>query len=255
MPVDNAQAVVALVHGFAEHSGRYEHVISALNEANVSVAAIDLRGHGQSEGRRGHVDRFQDYLDDVDQLVDFAHETHPDLPLFIVGHSMGGLVVGSYVASDPEGLAGFVLSSPAIGFSVKIPGWKKGLAHGLSKMIPTLSLPTGLDSRHLSHDPAMVAAYEKDELVYGVASTRWYTEMVDAQARLMENADKMDRPFLLIAAGDDRLSDLKVAKNFFDRFGGDDKTKTIYEGFFHEIFNEVERDQPISELVRWITRR
>jgi alpha-beta hydrolase superfamily lysophospholipase len=79
--------------------------------------------------------------------------------------------------------------------------------------------------------------------------------MVDAQARLMENADKMDRPFLLIAAGDDRLSDLKVAKNFFDRFGGDDKTKTIYEGFFHEIFNEVERDQPISELVRWITRR
>jgi len=255
VPVDNAKAAVALVHGFAEHSGRYEHVISALNEAAVSVAAIDLRGHGNSEGRRGHVNRFQDYLDDVDALVEFAHTKHPDLPLFILGHSMGGLVVASYMASDPEGLAGFALSSPAIGFSVKVPGWKRGLARGMSKMMPTLSLPTGLDSRHLSHDPAIVAAYEKDAMVFSVASSRWYTEVTDAQARLMERANDMDRPFLLMAAGDDRLCDVKAAMAFYDSFGGADKTQTIYEGFFHEIFNEVDRDEPISELCSWITRQ
>ncbi len=255
VPVENAKAVVALVHGFAEHSGRYEHVTSALNEADIAVTAIDLRGHGNSEGRRGHINRFQDYLDDLGALVDFAQNEHPDLPLFIVGHSMGGLVVASYVASDPEGVSGFALSSPAIGFSVKVPGWKKGLARGMSKIVPTLSLPTGLDSRHLSHDPGVVAAYEKDAMIFSVASSRWYTEVTDAQGHLMDRASDMDRPFLLMAAGDDRLCDVKTASAFYDRFGGADKTQTIYEGFFHEIFNEVDGDEPISELVSWITRQ
>jgi len=255
VPVEDAKAAVALVHGFAEHSGRYEHVIQALNDAGVAVVAIDLRGHGNSEGRRGHINRFQDYLDDVNALVDFAHAEHPELPLFLVGHSMGGLIVASYVANDPEGLAGFALSSPLMGLSVKVPGWKRGMAHGLSKLVPTLSLPTGLDSRHLTHDAAIVAAYEKDAMIFSVASSRWYTEITEAQPRILERADQMDRPFLLMAAGDDRICDVNAARDFFQRFGGADKSETIYEGFYHEIFNEIDRDEPITELVAWITRQ
>jgi lysophospholipase len=247
--------LVVLIHGFAEHSGRYAHVIEALNQAGLSVLAIDLRGHGNSEGKRGHIERFKDYIDDVETAIQLAAQVQPDASVYLLGHSMGGLVVGQYVLHHPEGIAGCVMSSPALSFSVKIPAWKSALGKGMSRIFPTLGLATGLDTQDLTHDTAMVAAYEKDPLVFKKATSRWFTEMLEAQQEIFAEAPNMSTPLLMQVAGDDRLVSAETSREFHDRYGGEDRTFHYYEHAFHEIYNEVDRDHPIHDLTHWFDTR
>ena len=254
-PVENAQGNILIVHGFAEHSQRYGHVVQHLNGSGFSVASIDLRGHGHSEGSRGYIERFSDYLEDVETGCKIVAEHLGDAPLYLLGHSMGGLIVATYAAQNPEGLAGIALSSPAMGFAVKIPAWKRILGEAMSKLLPHFSIPADVDAGHLSHDIEVVSAYEKDPMVFGTARARWYTEMVEAQQLIMESCGHMALPMLLQTGDDDRIVDSGVGRSFYEEYKGDDKTLHVYQGFFHEIFNEVERDRPLSDLQTWLQNR
>ena len=258
-PAASSRGVVALIHGFGEHSGRYEHVFSALGEWGLSCLAIDLRGFGRSGGRRGHVARFEDYLDDTGVAVALARERCPGEPLFLLGHSMGGLVCArfSQVRGGDEGLAGLVLTSPAFAFAVQIPLWKSLLGRVASRVVPWLSLPTEIRPEELSHDPTVHAEASSDPLMTQRASARWFTESLAAQARAMGGEEPLPCPLLLLAAGSDSICDPAASRQFLAQAEAQPHGAEghFYGTLFHEILNEVGREQVLEHLQGWIEGR
>ena len=252
-PVQEAKALVVLVHGFAEHSGRYLHVLQALNTAGYAVCAIDLRGHGRSAGRRAFVERFSDYLDDVDVAVALGRERCSCLPLFMVGHSMGGLIVADWIADRGEAASGFVLSSPGMGVAMPVPGWKDALGRVMSRLIPQLSIPTGLDPNLVSRDPAVVEAYVGDRLTLTQATARWYVEFLGAQERTLASAPGVRTPALVLQAGDDGIVNPVASQRYANALGGTDVTFSTFDGLYHELFNEPEQRDVLGVVVDWLS--
>jgi alpha-beta hydrolase superfamily lysophospholipase len=250
--VPEPKGLVAMVHGFAEHSGRYGHVADFLCEQGWSVAAFDCRGHGQSGGRRAHVDHFQDYLDDTRSFLDEIKKAgYQELPIML-GHSQGGLIAARYVQMIPDGVAGLVLSSPYLALAMKVPAVKAVAGKVVSKIFPTLAMKTGLDSSVLSHDQEVVEKYAADPLVSNIATARWFTEITEAQATAVQQAGGIKCPMLMLLAGDDRLVSAQVSKNLFAGAASADKTLHEYDGYFHEVLNEVGRDKVLADLRTWL---
>lgn len=253
LPEGQPAGTVALVHGFAEHSGRYGHLADLLCSMNFSFATFDLRGHGQSDGKRAHVDRFEDYLLDIDSFLEQLPEHLPQ-PVWLLGHSLGGLIATRYVQSRNNRVAGLILSSPFLGFAIKVPGYKAIAGRLLSGVIPALTMKTGLDPAVLSHDEEVVRKYRDDPLVNRVASARWFTETTEAQRKALEDAPSLSMPLLVLQAGDDKLSSVEVTRLLFERAGSEDKDIEIYPGMYHEVFNETERQKPMSRLAEWLEK-
>ena len=253
-PAADAKGLVVLVHGFGEHSGRYLHVAAALNDGGYSCFAMDLRGHGRSAGARAFVTYFTDYLDDVDAAVGLARERCPELPLILIGHSMGGLIVANWIADRGDSAAGFVLSSPGMGVALAVPVWKDALGRVMSRLIPGLAIPTGLDPRLVSRDPAVVEAYVGDRLVLTQATARWYVEFLAAQQRALETAPRVTTPALVMQAGNDGLVNPEASERYATALGGEDVTFTRYEGLYHELFNEPEKGEVLSAVVAWLDK-
>jgi acylglycerol lipase len=254
-PAAEAKGLVVLIHGFGEHSGRYLHVAAALNQGGYSCFAIDLRGHGRSAGTRAFVARFTDYLDDVDAAVGLARERCPELPLILIGHSMGGLVVANWIEDRGDSAIGFVLSSPGMGVALAVPAWKDALGRVMSYLIPSLAIPTGLDPRLVSRDPSVVEAYIGDRLVLTRATARWYVEFLAAQKHALETAPGVTTPALVVQAGDDGLVDGAASERYASALGGSDVTFTRYDGLYHELFNEPEQAEVLSAVVAWMDTR
>jgi len=254
-PVDDARAVAVVVHGLAEHSGRYEHVFAALGEGCVSALGVDLRGHGRSGGARVYVDRFEDYVEDVERAIALARERAPGLPLFVIGHSMGGLVAIHHALAHGAGVAGYVFSSPGLRAAVRVPAWKDALGKVMSKVWPGLAIPTGIGPELVSSDPAVVAAYANDPLVTKTATARWYASFVAAQASAMARAGELLRPSLVLLGEADKLVDPRGGQDFFAVLGATDKTLKTYPGLYHEVFNEPEQQRVLADVVAWIGAR
>ncbi len=245
-------AVFAIVHGQGEHSGRYQNFADYFVPRGYAVYAIDLRGHGRSDGRRGHVDRFEDYFTDVSTLLGFTRNDAPDRPVFLLGHSMGGLIVLAYALRHPEGLAGVISSGAALRLAMAVPGWKLALGNLASGLVPTLAQPNGLSPSWLSHDPAVVEAYQADPLVHDRITARWSTEFFAAQTATLQNAPRLSLPCLILHGGDDRICDPGGSREFFERAGISNKRHVEYEGLYHEIFNEPEQEQVFADVEAWV---
>jgi len=253
--VSPPRAVVVVVHGIAEHGGRYDHVASALTAAGFGCLRVDLRGHGRSAGRRVYVERFDEYVGDTLAGVRFVRDRQPGVPIFALGHSMGGLVAILLALDHPDTLAGLALSSPGLRAKVHIPAWKDALGRIMSRLVPTLAIPTGIPPTSVSRDPAVVKAYQADPLVTTKATARWYTEYLAAQARAMGDAPRLRTPTLMLVAGSDVLVDPEASQAFFDGLGAQDKTFQPYPDLYHEVFNEPERDAVIADLLAWLRER
>ncbi|MCA9518146.1 MAG: lysophospholipase [Myxococcales bacterium] len=252
-PVDDAVAVAVIVHGLAEHSGRYQHVMAALADARVASLALDLRGHGRSDGTRVFVERFGDYADDANRALQKARELAPGLPVFLIGHSMGGLTAVITALDHGDGLTGLVLSSPGLKNAIKVPAWKDALGKLMARLIPKLAIPTGLPAAWVSRDPAVVAAYEADPLVTNKATARWYAEFLGAQERARAEAGRITMPTLILTAGKDKLIDPGAQRELFETLGSRDKEHIPYPELYHEVFNEPEQAAVLADLVRWLT--
>lgn len=250
-----ARGAVAIIPGYADHSGRYGHVAELLVEAGMAVAAIDLRGHGKSDGRRGYVRRFDDYLNDAIALIDAARATAPGKPLFLLGHSMGGLVALQTAIHREPKIRGLIVSSPFLGVAMKVPAIKEALGRVMSLVCPILSLPSGIDPYNLSHDRAVGNAYAADPLVFKTANARWYTEALGAAEETLLRAGRIQGPCLVMQAGQDRLADPKKSRPLFEALGSLDKRHIVYPEMFHEIFNETDKQVPLGELRDWIAER
>ena len=250
-----APASLLFVHGFGEHSGRYTHVLEWFFARGFDVAAFDYRGHGRAQGRRGHVSSFRRYNDDVDAFIRWAmSRATGDRRLYLVGHSLGGLISAGYVLEQPEGIDGLILSSPFLGLKMKVPPAKMAVARLLSRVAPVLTLPTNIPAELLSTDPEVGKAYMADPLNGFVASTRWVTEVQAWQQHVLRSAGKIRTPTLLLQAGDDRIADPDTSQAFLAALGSADKEMQWYDGLYHELFNEKDKETVFQDLLAWLEK-
>ncbi len=251
LPEDAPLAVV--VHGYGEHLGRYEHVAAALVEAGLVVVAADMRGHGRSDGERGHVLRYDEYLIDVGAAFDVAHRLHPQGRRALIGHSNGGLIATRYALSEsgrrPDVLA---VSGPLLGLSMPVPAWKATVGRGVSRVVPALAMPSGIDAALVSHDQAIVDAYKVDPLVHHVATARYFTELNAAIEDTFARSRELKLPTLVMVGGDDKIVDPAGGRRLSQGLGSDDVRFIEYPGMYHEIFNEVERARVLADLIGWL---
>jgi acylglycerol lipase len=254
LPDDPPLAAVIIAHGAAEHCGRYEHVASRLNSGRFAVYAMDHRGHGRSGGRRANIGRFDWLIADLHTLIGRARQAYPGLPIFLVGHSMGGAIAFGYALAHPRQITALALSAPALSMGDLVPSWQVRLIQLLSTIAPNLGVLT-LPAAAVSRDPAVVKAYEEDPLVYrGAAPARTLTEMAGAMRGFVQHAAELQMPVLIQHGTGDTLVPLVGNRRIYERMGSVDKTLRVYEGLYHEIFNEPEREQVLDDLVAWLAK-
>lgn len=247
---------VALMHGYGEHSSRYGHVAVALVRAGFSVMALDARGHGRSEGKDGHVMMYDEYVLDLEKMIDELEAKWGEErgPLHVMGHSNGGLIALRYALRRPRRVSSFVVTSPFLGFKVKVPYWKARAGVLMSRVWPSLALPTELSPRALSHRQAVVDQYAKDPLNKTVATARWFTEATQAQQDLMARASRIEHPVLMLVGGGDEIADAAVAQAVFHELGSEERELEVYEGYYHEILNEQEWEGVMRRALSWLER-
>ena len=251
LPAGLPKAVVLLAHGYAEHAGRYEHVAKRLTDAGYAVYAVDHWGHGRSDGTPGFVPRFTAFTDGMAELLTLVEVNHGDTPRLLLGHSMGGLISTLFLIERQSAFVAAALSGPAIVPGAPPSRFTVWISRFLSRFFPRLGV-LALDANGVSRDPAVVAAYLADPLVYtGKIGARLGKEFMDAMAAAQAGAPKITLPILLQHGEKDSLASVAGSQYLFDHVGSADKILKIYPGLFHEIYNEPERDAVLDDLVGW----
>ena len=256
LPDRAPRAAVVIAHGLGEHSGRYAHVAAALVADGAAVYAIDHRGHGRSQGGSALVDRWENAVADLDVLVDIAHGEHPKVPLFLVGHSMGGALSLGYAAQYQHKLSGLALSGPAVALD-GAPPLLGTIAKLLSRIAPRLGT-FGIQPELVSRDPEMVQGYAHDPLnCHGKVPVRTLAEIVRLVEHLPGVLSRLRLPLLIQHGSDDKLAGVAGSRMVAKRVSSQDKTLVVYDGLYHEIFNELPADRArvFTDLLNWIDAR
>ena len=250
--VEDARGEAVIVHGFGEHSGRYGPLIEHLAANRYSVVSYDQRGHGKSGGLPGHIERFSDYEEDLDRSISLAGSHGDTRRIFIIGHSMGGLVALRYLAIKGIKLGGAVVSAPLIGLAVPAPAHKVMIARVGARVAPRLRLDNEINPDDLSRDPEVCRAYAEDPLVNRLVSARWFAEATRAMQQVKAWANDIKLPVLVMHGSDDRIAGVEETKQLFERLGSKDKELVIYPGFYHELFNEPEKQEVFDRVTTWL---
>jgi len=254
-PDISARGAIALVHGYADHGGRYAWVASHLTQAGFAVSAIDLRGHGASPGDRAYIASFDQIVDDVARYAEAVRGQFNGLPLFVMGHSMGGLIVALYAATRKPSLDGLILSSPLLKVSDDVSPFLQRISGVVGALLPRLAvLP--LDTDAISRDPEAVRGYAGDPLVYhGRIMARTGAEMTRAANRIQACMEDIVLPWLALHGTADRLCDVNGSRQLYARSRSDDKALKLFDGGYHELFNDLEKDTFMAEIVSWLRAR
>jgi alpha-beta hydrolase superfamily lysophospholipase len=248
---DAARGVLLVVHGLGEHSGRYERLAAAMVPNGWSCWAVDLRGMGGSDGQRGHVERWSDWIDDVRQFAVVVARETGGVEVVPVGHSFGGVVVTTAVLAGAIRPRRFVLSNPAFRLRARVPLWKLLAGRMANRVVPDLTMASGVDPVTLARDPAVPAAYRADPLVHDRISARLFREWEAAAGDALRRAPELQVPFLLLVSGDDRLVD--PAGSFeLDRAAACGHTLRHYPEARHEPFNDLDADAVYRDLTGWL---
>jgi len=244
--------VLMICHGLGEHSGRYRTVVDTLVPDGWAVYGLDLRGHGRSAGRRAHLDGYPDWLADLAAFRRLVVSRHPDLPAFLLGHSMGGQIALAYALEHQDDLRGLVLSAPVLA-SNAVPQAAVPVLRALAKVAPTLR-PAGIDPTKISKDPDVVAAYQADPLVHHGHPTLGLSAALFGQFDVLpERARALRVPVLMQYGTLDELVDASGFRRLESTWGSPDRTVRRYEGLWHEIYNEPEREAPLQDLREWLS--
>ena len=253
-PDDTPRAELLFVHGLAEHSGRYGHVMRYFAEAGFDCWALDYRGHGKSPGVRVHVDRFDEFLLDIAAACRLVRTEQASLPLYLVGHSQGGLLVLRHVLARPGGIAGIIVSSPFLGMHpTAAPSAPLHMvANVISTFSPKLMFSKIAEPKFLSRDPQVAKAYVDDPLVSDSVSARWFTEVLRAQADTLARAPDLAVPALVMQSGDDRLADPAATRAWVAAAPSELVDYVEWDGLYHEMFNEPEKEQVFEKMEGWL---
>lgn len=251
------RGIVCIAHGLGEHADRYEHVAEELTGAGFAVVAADHRGHGHSGGLRGHTESFDDYVAD---LLAFARsqqgELGASLPLYLLGHSMGGLITVKALQSGTDlPLAGAIISNPCLGVAVQAPKVKVALAKGLSKLLPKLRLDNELNTPDLCRDQAVIDAYEADPLVHRKISARWYTALLEAMENANERSEAVSVPTLWLLSGKDVICDTQLATSFAASLPSHSTEQLRFPEAYHEAHNGPDKSKVLAGVVSWLDRQ
>ncbi len=252
LPDGNPKALILLIHGYAEHSGRYQYFAEHCLDKGYGVYAVDHWGHGQSDGTPGFVPDFSVYHDGVEQLLARAKQDFPELPVVLVGHSMGGLISATYLLSRQSEFAAAVLSGPAVKAAEEPSAFLKAISGFLARFFPKLGV-LELDPNGVSRDPDVVADYLADPLVYnGKMGARLAAEMLRNMTLVQQNAEQISLPLLMLHGEKDSLAAAEGSSFLDAHISSTDKMLKIYPELFHEIFNEPEKDQVLNDMTDWL---
>lgn len=244
------RAVVALVHGLGDHAGRYDDLVAALTGAGYAIGAVDLRGHGRSSGPRGHT-LVSACMGDVDRLIDESARRYPGVPRFLYGHSFGGLIVLAHLLRRRPAVAGAVVTGPALHTDLRAQKVKVLATRALGRFLPTVAVPSGLDAAGISRDPEVVGAYRADPLVHDRVSLGFGREALAAIDDTLARAGELAVPLLVLHGGADRLTFPSGSEALAAKVTGD-CTLRIFDGLYHEVHHEPERDAVFAEVVAWL---
>jgi acylglycerol lipase len=253
-PKTSIKAWITFCHGQSEHSGRYDYIARTLVEAGYALAISDLRGHGQSGGKRGHTDLFSRYVDDLRTTLNYTRKQIPN-HLFLAGHSMGGLIAIYIALENPSDISGIILSSAALRFNFVPPTWKVFLGRLMAKIIPGLTMGNEVNVEDLSHDQNIVDHQRNDPYNHGVISARAFVEFVSAQEEVLKRADEIKLPLLIMHGEQDKLIAVSGSRELHAGVSSKEKQLSIYKDLYHEIFNELDRDKVINDVLFWLEAR
>jgi alpha-beta hydrolase superfamily lysophospholipase len=252
-PHPSPKLAVAVAHGLGDHSGRYERLARALNRRDVSCYAVDLRGSGRSPGRRGHVSRWQQWVDDYAAFWELVTKEASGLDVVALGHSFGGVLVASAIVRGAIAPQRFVLSNPAFRLALEAPAWKRQLGRIAGVVWPSLSLSNEVDPALISRDAEQVATYREDPFVHDRITPRTFSEWMAASEEALERAGDITAPLLLILSDGDRIVDSGGGREFAERVGGESTVRT-YRGRYHEPFNDLGAEEVFADLAGWLDR-
>lgn len=253
LPESKPKAVLHVIHGYAEHIDRYAFLVNQLLPARYAIFGTDHRGHGRSDGRRGHVGSFQEFINDEKQLADeVIKQKCPGIPYLVLGHSMGSLIAMNYVEQFPEGIKALVLSGTGARPGPAVPAILVYLTKLLSKLLPSIHVKSPLPPEFISRDPDVVKAYVNDPMVYNVITPRLAEQMNTYQAIGAGSAGRIQMPVLIQVGSLDTA--FTGQKELFDAMGAKDKTFKLYEGLKHEVYNELPEDRArvLGDLNAWL---
>ncbi|MBS2022982.1 MAG: lysophospholipase [Deltaproteobacteria bacterium] len=250
-----APAHIALLHGYAEHLGRHVEVTDALVSAGYVVHRLDVRGHGQSGGKRAHVDKFEDYLSDLELFLGRVKEAAQGKPVFLLGHSHGCLIAARYLLDHPDAVAGAMFSAPYFRLKLAVPAIKIWAGKLIGRILPALPMKNELKVEQLCSDKNIQEATAKDPLYLKIATPRWFTESSAAQETVLRRATEFVTPLLVMTGTADPIADSAAGKEFHDAATAKDKQLISYDGFLHELFHEPERGRVFADLTGWLGRR
>ena len=250
-PDQAAQGIILIAHGLGGHSGQFMSTAEAWVSTGLAVYALDFRGHGRSDGPRGYIKRWTDYIQDLTQLVTRSHDHYPDLSTILWGHSLGGLIALDYILHDSSFFSGLILTAPAVGNTVISPFifW---LGRLLSTVWPRFTLDIGFDSRACSRDPEIVQHYNADPLHHSRGTARLSTEFQAAQARISTAVHQIETPTLILHGGGDRITSPKSSLQLYQSLTVSDRKLIQYPHGFHELHLDIHRDQVIRDMRHWI---
>ena len=249
--VKNPRAVIFLVHGMGEHAKRYAHVIEYFKNVNIATVAIDLRGHGNSEGQRGHMPSFDHMMHDL--TLSLAHVTndYKGIPVILYGHSMGGNLILNYLLRNSDGIIGAIATGPYLRLGFDPPKWKVLLAKLSANIYPALSQPTGLERVALARSPQIIDEYENDPLVHDRMTASFFINIHQAGINAIARSQELEIPILLMHGSEDRLTSPEGSKDFHAN-AGSNVTFHLLEGLYHEVHNEPEKNQVFKIQFEWI---
>ncbi|MFW6006725.1 MAG: alpha/beta hydrolase [Halanaerobiales bacterium] len=252
-PKKKVKAVIALVHGLGEHSGRYQDLANYLTEKGYCLIALDLQGHGKSQGSRGHISSYKDFMDNISVMMKEVNYKFVDTPYFLYGHSMGGNLVLNYVLRNNPDLRGIIISAPWLKLATKPSVIKEILAGLMSKILPGFSQANGINVNYLSRDQAVVQEYKQDSLVHNRISSRLFTEVQQAGNWALQNASKLKTPALIMQGSADKIVSAQAVGEFAGQVLKDCEYK-IWKGFYHEIHNEPQKEEVYDYLLEWVKK-
>jgi acylglycerol lipase len=252
-PVGAVRGIMILVHGFNSHSGYFAWAGERFAEDGFAVYALDHRGRGKSEGERFYVEHFSDWLADVNTLTDIARSENPGLPVYMLGHSVGGVIASSYVYEHQEEIAGLICESFA--FDVGLPQLVQLALEGASYLIPHLPVYS-LKNEIFSRDPAVIEQMDNDPLIANEKQpAETAAEVLKAAARLKEHMPNIKVPVFIIHGTDDKATRYQGSQYFYDNVGSADKTLKLYEGGYHDLLNDIDKETVMADILAWVNER
>lgn len=252
---DNPKAIILIVHGFAEHMRRYDYVVEKFVSQNYGVYRFDLRAHGKSKPTLGHIDNFNDFVADTDEMVDLIHKNYGDTPIYMLGHSMGGLITALYGIEYPEKLNGQIFSGAALNTLPSAKG-AMGTIMGIGASIfPKMKIKNPINE-DLCTVKQVYEDYINDPLILKKASFKFYNEFLTTGVeKLQKNIKNYNLPCFLTHGGSDNISPNQNSLDFYNNISSEDKEYKIYEGLYHEIMNETKKDLVLEDMIQWLDKR